>query len=415
MTIWPLVEAAQSGLLMQVGMALESIAGGVGANLIANRLDKWKEGADETEVHEWVAENAANNPDLREALDVIMDNFDVIARAKAGLDEEDRAWFSETLAGELRQLGNLPQYEAGLTGSGAIVQRNGARSVGQGGVLAGGDVQGDVVSKDKIVKYDQRGQRVTKQYNIAGNVYNGPVPEDDEEALKIYREVLARKCANVSLRGIDREAGDAGSAQNPLGLANVYIDLNTTTLELKKGEEDGELVVIDKEDGELVVIDKGRLPALGAAAKNDRMTLVGDPGSGKTTFIRHLIHCLADPGKRNNLAQWAEDASGKLPILVLLRDFAHSLPSPAPDKAAPNHLWSFIADKMKKENLEFAVEPIRRALEKGGAIVLLDGLDEISTLPGRVFTRDAVTGFTDIKFLIVSFSIRRMPRRRPGS
>ncbi len=54
----------------------------------------------------------------RDALDAIMENFDVIPLAKAGLDEEDRAWFSETLAKELRQLENLPRYEAGMTGSG---------------------------------------------------------------------------------------------------------------------------------------------------------------------------------------------------------------------------------------------------------------------------------------------------------
>ncbi len=346
------------------GVCPGSIAGGVGGSLIANRLEKWKERVDEAEVHEWVAENAPNNPDLRDALDAIMEHLDVVARAEAGLDEEDRAWFSENLAVELPRLGNLPRYEAGLTGSGAFAQGDRPRAVGQGGVLVEGDVQGDVVGENKIVKYDQRGQRVNKQYNIAGNVYNGPTPEDDEEALKIYRQVLARTCANVSLRGIDRESGVAGSAQNPLGLANVYIDLNTTTSELKEGEEDGEPK--GREGKETIP-----LSALGAAANNDRMTLVGDPGSGKTTFVRHLVHCLADHGKRNNLAQWPEDASGKLPILVLLRDFAHSLSAPVPDKAAPNHLWTwtFIAGRMKKDNLEFAVEPVRRALEKGGAIV----------------------------------------------
>ncbi|MCP4694924.1 MAG: NACHT domain-containing protein, partial [Desulfobacterales bacterium] len=387
MTIWPLVEAAQSGLLMPAALALGSIAGGVGANLIANRLEKWKERADEAEVHEWAAENAQNNPDLRDALDAIMEHLDVIARAEAGLDEEDRAWFSETLAEELRQLGNFPRYEARLTGSGAIAQGDGARVVGKGGALVEGDVQGDVVGKNKIVN-----QRVKNQYNIAGNVYNGPAPEDDEEALRIYREVLARNCANVSPRSIDREAGDAGSVQHPLGLANVYIDLNTTTSISKTGEADGYL-----EWRPAGAVDRETLPlsALVAAANNDRMTLLGDPGSGKTTFIRHLVHCLADPGKRNNLAQWPEDASGKLPILVILRDFAHSLPDPVPEIATPNHLWSFITDRMKKENLELAVEPVRRALEKGGAIVLLDGLDEISTLPGRVFVRDAVNGFAD--------------------
>ncbi len=61
-----------------------------------------------------------NNPDLRDALDAIMKHLDVEVRAEAGLEEEDRAWFSETLAKEPRELRKPPRYEAGLTGSGDL-------------------------------------------------------------------------------------------------------------------------------------------------------------------------------------------------------------------------------------------------------------------------------------------------------
>ncbi|MCP4689878.1 MAG: hypothetical protein GY859_17640, partial [Desulfobacterales bacterium] len=195
MTILPLVEAAQTGALIPAIMALGGVAGGVGGNLIANQLQKWKDRADEAEVHEWSAENAAQNTEIRDALDAIMENFNVMAQAEAGLDEKDRAWFSETLRKELQQLGNLPRYEASLTGSGAIAQGPGARAVGKGGVLVEGDVRGDVVGKNKVVNFDQRGQHVKNQHNIEGNAYYGAEPENDEEALKIYREVLARSCA----------------------------------------------------------------------------------------------------------------------------------------------------------------------------------------------------------------------------
>ncbi|MCP4694249.1 MAG: hypothetical protein GY859_39815, partial [Desulfobacterales bacterium] len=267
MTLRPLVKAAQSGSFLPAMLALGGIAGGVGGNLIASQLEKWKERADESEVHDWAAEQAPNNPDLRDALDAIMEQFDVMAEARAGLDEKERAWFSETLAKELQQLGNLPRYQAELTGDGAIAQGAGARAVGKDAILVEGDVNGDVIGKSKTILFNQENQRVGTQYNIKGDLHQGAAPENDEEALRIYREFLARTCSNVSLRGIDRGTCDPGSLENPLGLANVYIDLNTTTPKSKKGEKvDGlKKERIGREESETAP-----LSALEAAARNER-------------------------------------------------------------------------------------------------------------------------------------------------
>ncbi len=127
MTLWPLVEAAQSGLLMPAALALGSIAGGVGGNLIATRLERWKERANEADVHEWVAKNAPNNPDLRDALDAIIENFDVLARAEAGLDEEDRAWFLKALGKGKRSEHvetKIPDLPLGITNFEKIITQN---------------------------------------------------------------------------------------------------------------------------------------------------------------------------------------------------------------------------------------------------------------------------------------------------
>ncbi len=43
------------------------------------------------------------NPALKDALDAIMENFNVIAKTKTGLEEGGRVWFSETLKKELRR------------------------------------------------------------------------------------------------------------------------------------------------------------------------------------------------------------------------------------------------------------------------------------------------------------------------
>ncbi len=46
------MEAAQGGLSTPAVMAPRGGAGGVGGNLIANQLQKWKDRADEAQVHE---------------------------------------------------------------------------------------------------------------------------------------------------------------------------------------------------------------------------------------------------------------------------------------------------------------------------------------------------------------------------
>jgi hypothetical protein len=169
LSLWPLVEAAQAGQWLPVMMALGSVAAGVGGNLIAEQVQRWKDRADEAQVTEWVVEHAPADPDLREALDTILERLDAVAQAQVGLSETDRRWFADTLREEMAQLGNLARFEARLSGSGAIAQGEGTSAVGQRGVLVEGDVHGDVVTGQKTTLFDQRGQIVGRQTNVAGD------------------------------------------------------------------------------------------------------------------------------------------------------------------------------------------------------------------------------------------------------
>jgi formylglycine-generating enzyme required for sulfatase activity len=92
------------------------------------------------------------------------------------------------------------------------------------------------------------------------------------------------------------------------------------------------------------------------------------------------------------LPDWPQEEADLVPITVVLRDFARWLPSKA-KKAEPRHLWNFIVDRLKAQNLAFVAKPLLERLEHGGAILLLDGLDEIPTQRQRTFIRDAVAAF----------------------
>jgi len=147
MTLWPVAEAMRGGDLAGPILALGGIVGNVGANLIANQVQNWK---DEADAAEQLSQAAQSDPGVREVLDVLLDKLKVVEQAQAGMSDQDRDWFMETLRREVAQL------ESSLTvvtvpGSGAAAVGGQATSAGKGGVAVGGDViYGDKVGRDKV-------------------------------------------------------------------------------------------------------------------------------------------------------------------------------------------------------------------------------------------------------------------------
>ncbi|MCP5086183.1 MAG: hypothetical protein GY952_05190, partial [Rhodobacteraceae bacterium] len=271
-------------------------------------------------------------------------------------------------------------YEA-ETQSGAIAQGPGATAVASGGVNVAGDVGRDV---------------------IMGNVYHGPKTSDPTEALRIYRQVLLHSSASLPLRGVDIGASDAGRGKRPLGLANVYVDLDTTSKKhfVSFGDEKGTLEQRKEREPQPI-------SALQKVIEQEWLILTGNPGGGKSTFVNHLTHCLVahqltpDGTWLAQLNDWPADQANILPVVVILRDFAAALPADLPNKTTPNDLWHFITNQLKQQNLAFATEALRDRLENGRVLLLLDGLDEVTSTAIRIFVRDAVVAF-----------LKRYPRNR---
>ncbi|MCX6028693.1 MAG: SUMF1/EgtB/PvdO family nonheme iron enzyme [Chloroflexi bacterium] len=246
---------------------------------------------------------------------------------------------------------------------------------------------------------------------VYGNVYSGPPTTDPAEALRIYRHVLVAGSRYLPLRGVDVGAGDPSAGQKSLDLARVYIALDTKTQALV--EEKPERGRPSRERGEpLREGEKTRpLPALEAAATNRRLVLLGDPGSGKSTFLGHLAHCLAahalepQAGWLDHLSGWPDAAA--LPVTVVLRDFARWLAVQVEAQAEakvkvkvgieaePSLVWEFLGERLRAQNLAFVTDPLAQALEAGQAFLLFDGLDEIAGRGPVRLVRDAVAAFAD--------------------
>jgi len=137
MTLWPVAQAVGASDLAAALTALAGTAVGVGANLIANQVQSWK---DETDAGRSLAQAAAESTQVREALDAVLAELDVLREAQAALAEVDRAWFAETLRAELARLGGSPRLEAQLA---AFDQR--AQVVHGPQTNVAGDVDGSVL------------------------------------------------------------------------------------------------------------------------------------------------------------------------------------------------------------------------------------------------------------------------------
>ena len=139
-TLWPVVQAAQGGEWAAIG-ALGAVVAGVGSNLVASRIQGWK---DEADGARQLSSQLANDPQLRKELDAILQAVNTFACAQEALPAADRQWFADTLQAELKQLGNAGTFNIQLSGSGAVATHKGV-AAGAGGVAIGGDSHGSII------------------------------------------------------------------------------------------------------------------------------------------------------------------------------------------------------------------------------------------------------------------------------
>ncbi len=261
---------------------------------------------------------------------------------------------------------------AQLTGSGAVAQR-GSVAAGAGGVAVGGDVLGNVIRA--VVQ-----QLVVEQIQVAV-----PRPGPQPDALRAaYLNRLFEATSQLSLAGIDPKAASQSEAR--LNLGAVYTALLTLTPEAHERLARGEAAERDAR----------RLSALEQLNRHNRLVLLGDPGSGKTTFVNFVVMCLAGEALSRgdvNLAlltsplpddEGQDQEEGQpwehgplLPVRVILRDLAaRGLPPPG-QRATAEHLWRFIAADLEAAALDDCVPQLRRELLERDGLLLLDGLDEV--------------------------------------
>ncbi|MBK6432560.1 NACHT domain-containing protein [Candidatus Amarolinea dominans] len=369
-TLLPVVTAANQGDFAAL-VALGSVIGGIGGDLVANQIQAWKDRS-EAELAAELQQAAAADPAWRQELDTVLEKLDAIQTVQAALGPADRTWFGETIRQELTSLGNLDRFQATLVASsGAIVQGENNIGAGAGGVAA---------------------REIHAPITIINQTGPAQVAPDPANLRLAYLNHLYEQANILSLAGIDPKA--ASDAEARLNLASVYTALLTRT------QEDDALRSQARKPDER----PKPLSALAQLNRYDRLVLLGDPGSGKSTFVSFVALCLAGEALHKTQANLAlliaplpddeEEArrpeseekkpspqpwkhGALLPVRVVLRDFAaRGLPKPG-RQATATHLWEFIVAELNDCALpDFAPRLRQEWMDKGG-LLLLDGLDEV--------------------------------------
>jgi predicted NACHT family NTPase len=222
-----------------------------------------------------------------------------------------------------------------------------------------------------------------------------------EREIQYLRRVVA-DCGGLEwLALMNLEEGDSSMA-----LDAVYTAL------LAESRHEQELAGIGKtKPSEEDSVRQGRLSTVELLNREQRLVLLGDPGSGKSAFVNFVALCLAgEPlGSTVNLqalTQPLPDEQGRpqtreikiegqdnstheqvrqnwtqgvlIPLRIILREFSASPCFPKfDDKPEAKHLLDFLQQDLTYKGCEDYFEVLKNRLNTGQVQVMLDGLDEV--------------------------------------
>jgi formylglycine-generating enzyme required for sulfatase activity len=241
--------------------------------------------------------------------------------------------------------------------------------------------------------------------DLVQHIHASPTAKREEKtgkARRIYLEKLRRHCQSLPLAALGGEEG----AEEDISLDSVYIELDTTTPKELPEDESGAGRKSRRPAGETARILEARrlqenIPTsvMEAAAASKRLALLGDPGAGKSTFVKKLLAWQAASllGECKPPADFSPEL---VPVLLVLRELAprlaalklKNLSADEQKRVLAETIITQIHTEIRRNKAADFIPAFQESLEKRMILLALDGLDEVpQDLRGCV--RQAVGAF----------------------
>lgn len=192
------------------------------------------------------------------------------------------------------------------------------------------------------------------------------------EAKKKYFNYLANECGEIQLEGLpaDQEIG-----ARRLNLENIFVPLHL----IPSSEHEQNVSLITEDEDHDHKYEQTKRESVGNILRRfSHLTILAAPGSGKSTLLKRLAIAYAFPDRRKLIADDLPDRT-YLPLFIRCRQLGDMA------KAPIREILGNIPQRAEMPDMKEAfLLLVNNALRNGEAIILIDGLDEISDESTRV-------------------------------